>query len=264
MILGVKSSPLNPVNPRRILYVQYTNPAAYPSLEHSSRILARHGWEILFLGTGDFIGNILRFQPHPNIRTKQLAFCPGGWRQKFHYLWFCLWVIGWTISLRPQWIYASDLLSCPIALFLSRFFALKIIYHEHDSPNGLVINQWIHLCLWTRRRLARRSEFCILPNEKRSGRFKREAGNECQTLSVLNCPACDEIFKSPPIPREGNELEVLYHGSIVPSRFPSTVLKAMSLLPNSVKLRVIGYETVGHKGYVKKLKQLAFQLGISD
>lgn len=36
----------------RILYIQYTNPAGYPPLEHSSRILAQADWEVLFLGTG--------------------------------------------------------------------------------------------------------------------------------------------------------------------------------------------------------------------
>ena len=37
---------------RRILYVQYTTPAGYPPLEHSSRILADRGWEVQFLGSG--------------------------------------------------------------------------------------------------------------------------------------------------------------------------------------------------------------------
>ena len=37
---------------RRILYVQFTNPAAYPPLEHSARILADAGWDVMFLGTG--------------------------------------------------------------------------------------------------------------------------------------------------------------------------------------------------------------------
>jgi hypothetical protein len=34
----------------KILYLQYTNPAAYPPLEHNSRILANEGWQVLFLG----------------------------------------------------------------------------------------------------------------------------------------------------------------------------------------------------------------------
>src|SRR5262249_15965707 len=102
----------------RILYIQYTNPAGYPPLEHSSRILADAGWKVEFLGTGA-LGAELRFPPHPNITTRQMAFCPAGWRQKLHYFRFALWVLGWALWRRPRWVYASDLLSCPVALVLS-------------------------------------------------------------------------------------------------------------------------------------------------
>jgi hypothetical protein len=30
---------------KRVLYLQYTNPAGYPPLEHSSGILADSGWD---------------------------------------------------------------------------------------------------------------------------------------------------------------------------------------------------------------------------
>src|SRR6516165_5639883 len=83
---------------QRILYVQYTNPAAYPPLEHSSRILADAGWEVLFLGTGAYGANSLRFPVHPHVTVKQLAFCPAGMRQKLHYLTFCFWILGWTVA----------------------------------------------------------------------------------------------------------------------------------------------------------------------
>ena len=32
---------------RSVLYLQYTSPANYPPLEHSSRILADAGWQVL-------------------------------------------------------------------------------------------------------------------------------------------------------------------------------------------------------------------------
>src|SRR5436309_3862545 len=105
----------------KVLYIQYTDPAAYPSLEHSSRMLVKDGWEVLFLGTGALGADTLRFPSHDRITIRQMPFCPAGWRQKLHYLWFCLWVLGWSIRWRPQWVYASDLLSCPVALLLSCF-----------------------------------------------------------------------------------------------------------------------------------------------
>lgn len=57
---------------KRILYIQYTNPAGYPPLEHSSRILADAGWQVLFLGTGALGAAALRFPPHSNVRVRLL------------------------------------------------------------------------------------------------------------------------------------------------------------------------------------------------
>src|SRR5437867_12223306 len=80
------------MTPVRVLYLQYTNPAAYPPLQHSSQILANNGWRILFLGTGAHGADVLEFPPHPNIHVKRLAFCPAGWAQKLHYVQFAFWV----------------------------------------------------------------------------------------------------------------------------------------------------------------------------
>ena len=54
---------------RRILYVQYTNPAAYPPLEHSSTILANAGWQVLFLGREHVRTSALRFAPLPHVKV---------------------------------------------------------------------------------------------------------------------------------------------------------------------------------------------------
>src|SRR5438046_1351214 len=102
----------------KILYIQYTNPAAYPPLEHSSRILVRNGWHVLFLGIEVPEAHALCFPQHERIMVRQMSSCPPGWRQKLHCLQFCLWVLGWTLRWRPQWVYASDSLSCPVALLL--------------------------------------------------------------------------------------------------------------------------------------------------
>jgi glycosyltransferase involved in cell wall biosynthesis len=42
------------------------------------------------------------------------------------------------------------------------------------------------------------------------------------------------------------------------------VLEALALLPEQVKLRVIGYETIGHLGYVNTLMERARELEIGD
>src|SRR5438270_673003 len=103
----------------RILYLQYTNPAAYPPLEHSSRILANGGWKVLFLGTRAVGADSLRFSSHPNVSVRQLSFCKPGWRQKIHYAIYCAWTLAWVAAWRPRWVYLSDLLSCPVGLILT-------------------------------------------------------------------------------------------------------------------------------------------------
>lgn len=245
----------------RILYVQYTNPAGYPPLEHSSRILADAGFEVLFLGTGALGSGSLVLPPHERIGVRQMPFSPAGWRQKLHYLRFLIWVMWWTLRWDPQLVYASDILSCPVALLLSYRPGLRVIYHEHDSPAPGGGTLFQRVCLAARRQLARRAELNILPNERRAELFAREIGNSSNVVCVWNCPAAEEV--GPPRGLYGaGDLWVLYHGSIVPARLPLSVIEALALLPANVKLRVIGYETVGHRGYVEELKRKARDYGV--
>ena len=248
----------------RVLYIQYTNPAIYPPLEHSSRILAEDEWEILFLGTGaQGTADALCFPPHPNITVRQMPFCPAGWRQKLHYVQFGLWVIIWSLCWRSQWVYASDFLACPIAMLLSFLPGVRVIYHEHDSPATAVDSLFLRLCMLARKCLAHRADMCILPNQERAECFVSDMGNSNKVFCVWNCPAQEEV--SPPRPPYNDDnLWILYHGSIVPARIPLTVLSALATLPKIFKLRVIGYETIGHSGYVQQLQEMAFQLGIGE
>jgi len=245
---------------KRILYIQYTNPAGYPPLEHSSRILADAGWQVLFLGTAALGADALRFPPHPNIGVRRLDFCPAGLRQKLHYLMFCAWVLGWVTIWRPSWIYASDPLACPVALALSTVPWLHILYHEHDSPDGPTAGAFQRLLIWTRRQLARCAECCVLPNEARLERFKADTGTRQELFCVWNCPSSPEV--APQRAPVNGSFWLLYHGSIVPDRLPLMAVNALAHLPERVKLRVIGYETAGSAGYVRQLQDRARQLGL--
>src|SRR5262245_27217445 len=251
----------------RVLYIQYTNPAVYPPLENSSRILGNAGWQVMFLGVGSLSADQLSFPSHRRIQLRKLPFCSAGWRQKLHYLWFSLWALGWTLWWRPDWIYASDLLACPLAWTISFLPRVGVIYHEHDSPAATNVGLFQRLCLMARRRLAKRARVCVLPNEKRAERFAAEVSSPGRNhhkspFVVWNCPSLEEVSGSRSI-CNGAGLWVVYHGTIVPSRLPITIIEALTLLPDNVKLRVIGYETVGHQGYVAILQEKAKQLGIS-
>lgn len=197
-----------------------------------------------------------------------MSFSPAGWRQKFHYARFVLWTLWWTLRWKPEWTYASDLLSCPVAMLSNILSGARVIYHEHDSPPPSKESVFKKLNFEARRRLARRAELCVLPNQQRAERFvadvNKSVNNSRQApVVVWNCPSVEEV--APPRPaHDGGDLWVLYAGSIVPSRLPVSVLESLAKLPERLKLRVIGYETIGHQGYVNTLLETGKQLGISS
>ena len=247
----------------RLLYVQYTNPAEYPPLEHSSRIFAREGWEVLFLGTTSLTGEVIQFPPHERIAVRLLPFCTPGLRQKLHYLWFSVWVVWWVARWRPEWVYASDVLACPIALLLSFLPILKVVYHEHDLPSPTTRSAAIRLSLRARATLARRAAFCIFPNNARAARFSESFPDSSPVASVWNCPLLEEVGPQRG-PIAAAQLKLFYHGTIVPARLPLTVIQALERVPDGVTLTVVGFETVGFLGYRKQLATEARRLGIEE
>jgi glycosyltransferase involved in cell wall biosynthesis len=188
---------------------------------------------------------------------------PAGWRQKLHYLGYVAWVAAWTARWRPRWIYASDPLSAGAALVAGGLPGVRVVYHEHDSPAPESRTPFGRLILGTRRRLAGRAALCILPNAEREQWFRRDTGRMGPTVCVWNCPALDEV-RPPRAPWAGPVLRLVYHGSIVPSRLPLTVFEALARLPSTVTLTVVGYETLGHLGYVRHLREVAEALGVGD
>ena len=227
-------------------------PSRLPSVGHSSRILAEAGWRVLFVGTGALGANALSFQPHPRIEVRKMAFCRPGWRQKLHYLAYCFWVLWVTVTWRPSWIYASDPLASPVALLLGLIPGLRLLYHEHDSPKRSATRAPFEVLVrWTRRSIARRAEVCVLPNATRLSRFQAELGPVRSAACVWNCPGIHEAEALPrPAMPTATPIRVLYHGSIVPERLSPAALDALTLLDDRVKLRVIGYETAGSRGYI--------------
>jgi glycosyltransferase involved in cell wall biosynthesis len=267
----------------RILYVQYTNPAGYPPLEHSSRILADRGWQVLFLGTGAHGADALEFPPHPNIEVRRWKFQQPGLWQKLHFLAFNDWVLITALRWKPNWIYASDVLACPVGFVLKKF-GFRVLYHEHDSPSSdvghrksdvggqdsVVGSQWSvvrgrssafqRFLLWTRTKLARRADLCVLPNEKRIEIFQRETGRQMQTRCVWNCLRCEDAVT----PNENfGQVTLYYHGNISQELLPEELLQALVDVAG-VRLLAVGYTTVGTEDYPAQFRTAAAKLGVID
>ena len=245
-------------HPQRILYVQYTNPAAYPPVEHSAWMMAEAGWDVLLLGVA--LEKTLTLRQHPRIRCELVQPSARGWRQKAHYVKFAVWALSHAERFAPHWIYASDMLSSPVALLLAGRRRAGLVYHEHDSPDARGARSlFVRSMFRARRRVARRAAMCVLPNETRRAAFA-QVHPEARTITVWNCPAKDEVPETRSLRRD-DELRLLYHGSIVPARVPLALIDSLSLLPSKVTLTVAGYETAGSAGYVDALRQRARDLG---
>ncbi len=256
---------------RRIVFAQYNNPAAFPPLLHSTRILAEEGWQVLVLGIEDKATRALEFPTQPRITVKRLSFCPLGWRRNFYFLFFTFWVCAWAVRWRARWVYASDLFATPAAWLVSFFPSARVCYHEHDTPTAS--RGFAKFWIWTRARVARRAAMCVLPSAERAKNFAQQFDVASKTICVWNCPERGEVDAgntgatwdaeggiTPPL---RDVFRVLYHGSITPAHLPLVVLDALAQLPEKVNLRVVGYETVGHAGYMQLFLESARALNLA-
>ena len=242
--------------------MQYTNPAGYPPLEHSSQIFAENDWDVLFLGTGALGADKLRFDEQRHISVRRLRFQSPGVKQKVHYAFFNLWCLGWFLRWRPDCVYFSDLQSCPVGL-MAALAGMKTIFHEHDFPQSNSGGAFARGLYWSRRQFVRRATLCVVPNSKRGEHLVRSTGTSQVPAVVWNCPRSAEVApRRTEIPP--GTLRLLYHGSIVPDRLPLTVIEALARQSAGVTLTVVGYETVGAKGYVDLLRARAGELGLGE
>jgi len=238
----------------RILYIQYTNPACYPPLEHSSHILAEDGWEVLFLGAHNPGVEALRFEPHPQIRVRNLPTVRPKWLHHVRYLIYCIWVIASCIYFRPRWVYASDAWSYLPALLISYSLRVPILLHEHDYQE-LHVNRIRRFIAKCRARLAKRAVICVIPQQQRAIAFHAELKPK-QTIVVWNCPSINDIgFQQS---TRSGLLRLIYIGSIVQDRLPLALIQTVERMPK-VQLQIIGYPTSESIEYYHSLLKYVFQ-----
>ena len=251
---------------RRALFVQYTNPAGYPPLEHAIDILLAAGWTVHCLGivaTGG--ASMLVLPAHPNLVVETLRRPPPGLRQKFQYVAFCIRALWRILTQRPNLVYASDPMASPAALAAVALTVRNVVYHEHDAPGGAT-SGFSALIQRLRNAICREASWVVVPNEGRAIDLVATTGaKESCVLTVFNCPSRSEATHAsytPPQSATDKRFWLYFHGSIVPDRLPLAVVDALALLPDTVCLRIAGYETVGSVGYTERIKARARELGI--
>ena len=216
---------------RRILYVQFGDPAAYPPIEHSAHILAERNWDVILLGTDAYGVQNLKVTAHPQILVRNLALAKLAGRQSVQYVYFFIWCLYLIWTWRPAWIYASDPLALPAIWLIRKFTTARIIYHEHDSPNATPARSWfMKAVLMCRKKLARDVELCVIPQQERLIKFLEETNRQSPTVCVWNCPRlCEVQYNYDKEESEQDDKLILhYHGSINSERLPKELVVAAS------------------------------------
>jgi glycosyltransferase involved in cell wall biosynthesis len=241
----------------RVLYVQYTDPAAYPPLEHGAWLLAEAGCEVHFAGV-DLTQGRIGLSPHPRVSVSLMRPEAPGWRQKLQFLRFVWWTLGEARRWKPAWVYASDTLATPAALALCRLTGAQVIYHEHDAPTGRSASVFMRLARACRRQLVRRASVLIVPSRERARYL--DGGSDDATI-VSNTPLRREVRERRDASASTIQLRALYHGSIVPARLPLAIVDALAELPAGVTLTVAGYDPTG-SGHLASLIARADARGV--
>jgi glycosyltransferase involved in cell wall biosynthesis len=243
---------------KKILYLQFANPAAYPPLEYSARILADKGWKVHLLGVHSDGPHALEFLTHPRIRCDVMPYTPPGWRQKLAYVHFLFHAFKIARNWKPDWLYISDFLAAPVGLLLGKLLGCKMIYHEHDSPAPNAPSGLIRLVLVARKSIACIAEFNILPQAERISLFTKATGAERPVHCVWNCPPKADAQEAAMRFRKPDEpLSVYFHGSINLDRVPLALIEGARRCGIPIRIRLVGYETIGSKGAIEQLRAAA-------
>jgi glycosyltransferase involved in cell wall biosynthesis len=248
----------------RVLYVQYTNPAAYPPLEQGATELATAGCDVTFLGVDSGPVRALHLAAHPRIAVELFSADPaGGWAQKWHFIRFNAWVLARVLQHKPDYVYASDIMATPLGWLLSTMLHVPVIYHEHDRFDPAGASVFMRLCLAARQRLARAAVANVLPSLGRLEHLCADTGvTPDRCIRVWNCPSLTFV-RSEPAPARPQALRVLFYGSINPLRVPPAVVQALAKVPE-VRLCLIGFESGESIGYGDRLRRDAEALGVAD
>ncbi len=238
-------------SPRRVLFIQATEPARYPPLIHASSLMAEAGWDVTFL-SAPIEGSRLELPRHPRIAVRAIPARPSHVMGKAAYARYATAAARLALRLRPDVVYVSDPLGAGPGLLAARLARARLVYHEHDSPSPGSLRPSIARA---RAGAARRAELVIFPNEERARIAQPELGFSADRLRVVwNMPRLAEL---PALhSRPETPFVVYYHGSITPDRLPLAVIEAVRRFCGRARLRIVGYEAPGAAGYVRRMVEL--------
>lgn len=232
----------------------------YPPLEQSALLFADAGWRVRLVAVEPETAMPSNLRSHRNVQLYQLPFCGPGVVQKLHYFWFVAVALRHALFCPTDWIYASDLFASPVAALLS-FAGFRVIYHEHDdpgTPKTLFMRCLSRIRAWTGKKV----NTVVIPNEQRKAQFVEATGRSRTTHVVWNVPLRSEAELAQQKPE--HSIVFIYQGSIVPERLPATVIQAFVHLSKNATLLIVGYETIGHRGYIKELLDTAATAGVGS
>ncbi|HEY3797720.1 MAG TPA: glycosyltransferase [Caulobacteraceae bacterium] len=237
---------------RTALFLQCTDASRYPPILNAAAMMADAGWKVAVLNSPPGDDAPIQSGPHPGVTHLATRTRQGNAVRAPEYATYLAHAIALAARLRPGVIYASDPLSALPALLAARASGAAIVYHEHDSPPPGSLRPFL-----ARRRaaVARRARLVIAPNEDRGRLMSAELGFAQDRLRIVwNLPRQAEL---PTLGCRGGEtLTLYYHGSITPDRLPLALAEAVARLGGAVRLRIVGYEVPGARGYVEQLLQL--------
>src|SRR5689334_16055791 len=100
----------NSKSSQRALFIQATDPAAYPPLINASNLMADQGWEVTFL-SAPYKDHSLKMPLHSRISVSSINIRPSYKMSKASYVEYTIAAMRLARRFQPDIVYASDPLS---------------------------------------------------------------------------------------------------------------------------------------------------------
>jgi glycosyltransferase involved in cell wall biosynthesis len=241
---------------RQALFLQVTEPGAYPPIINASALLADKGWQVTILSAPSCLLS-LRVPSHRRITVETVRERACQAVDKVTYVKYFFEALKLARSIKPCLVYASDRLAAGPALAACYVSGADLLYHEHDSPEADAASLTARVRAWC----ARSAQTVVFPNTERAAIATTALGLQHERVQVVwNVPRLAELPSLDRVSSE-NPLVIYYHGNISPALLPEEVLVAVRRFGGRVVLRIVGYESPSANGYLAHLQRIGDSSG---